>query len=220
MEQSNDVGKYSDTFRMAKQLSGKGKTTCCTQPAKGEQGNIIIDTEQQLELWAKFLEAKFAKGQEEPDEVNLRSDDEEPVPPLSLEETTACVRKLSKGKAAGPDDIPIEQYQFSESSICELHNLLSLIFETEDIPEEFVTGDMLMLFKKKSKENRANYRALDLLNHSYKTFSRVLLMRIIPYIEPRLSDMQEGFRSGRGCRDNILILTMAINHLLQGIDEG
>ena len=129
-----------------------------------------------------------------------------------------CVKKLNKGKAVGPDDIAIEQYQSSKSACEELHKVIVTIFDKEDVPEEFVTADMLMLYKKKSKDVRSNYRALGLLNHSYKAFSRVLLMRIIPFIAPRLSDMQAGFRTGRGCRDNILILTMAIQHLLKSVE--
>ena len=80
-------------------------------------------------------------------------------------------------------------------------------------------SDMMMTYKKKSKECRTNYRALGLLNHSYKTFSAVLLRRMVPYIEIRLSDMQAGFREGRGCRDNILILTMAINYLMTNLED-
>lgn len=76
-----------------------------------------------------------------------------------------------------------------------------------------------MMYKKKERNKRTNYRALGLLNHSYKTFSMVLLIRMIPFIDPLLSDMQAGFRTGRGCRDNILILAMAIHHLLQNIEE-
>ena len=41
------------------------------------------------------------------------------------------------------------------------------------------------------------------------------MTRITPYIDPKLSDMQAGFRKVRGCRDNILTLNMAIQHLLQ-----
>ena len=93
------------------------------------------------------------------------------------------------------------------------------IFETEDVPEDLVTGDMLMMYKKKERNKRTNYRALGLLNHSYKTFSMVLLIRMIPFIDPLLSDMQAGFRTGRGCRDNILILAMTIHHLLQNVEE-
>ena len=33
-----------------------------------------------------------------------------------------------------------------------------------------VLGDMMMIYKRKSMDIRANYRALGLLNHSYKTF--------------------------------------------------
>ena len=85
--------------------------------------------------------------------------------------------------------------------------------------DDLVLGDMMMIYKKKSKDLRTNYRALGLLNHSYKTFSIVLLQMIVPYIEPNLSDMQAGFRKGRRCRDNILILTMAIHHLLRNIES-
>ena len=217
MEKAYSVGKHSEIIRLAKQLSGKGKTTSCTQPSRDDQGNPITDTDQQLELWANFLEKKFSAGPEEP-EVFLHAEDEAVVPLPALEETAACVKKLNKGKAAGPDGIPIEQYQSSQNATEELHKIIVNIFETENIPNEFVTADMMMLYKKKSKDLRSNYRALGLLNHSYKTFSTVLLVRMLPFIEPRLSDMQAGFRTGRGCRDNILILTMAIQHLLKSVE--
>ena len=217
IEDANKVGKYSDTFKLAKQLSGKKKSSSCVQPSKDNEGNPIISTEKQLELWAEFLEKKFEKGPEEP-EVNLEDPDEEAVPPPTLDETVTCLKKLSRGKAAGPDEIPIEQYQSSDSACRELHNLLVLIFETEQVPEDLVTGDMLMLYKKNERNKRTNYRALGLLNHSYKTFSMVLLVRIVPFIDPLFSDMQAGFHAGRGCRDNILILTMAIYHLLSRVE--
>ena len=63
--------------------------------------------------------------------------------------------------------------------------------------------------------DRAKYRALRFLKHSYKVFFIVLLTRIVPYIEPRMSDMQAGFRSGRGCRDSILIFMMPFQRLLR-----
>ena len=50
--------------------------------------------------------------------------------------------------------------------------------EDEIIPEEFVAGEMLMIYKKKSKDDRANYRSLSLLNHGYEVFATILLRRI------------------------------------------
>ena len=64
----------------------------------------------------------------------------------------------------------------------ELHHLLSAIWIQEVISDEFALGDMLMHYKKKSKDDRGNYRALGLLNHSYKILAMVILGRILPYI--------------------------------------
>ena len=47
---------------------------------------------------------------------------------------------------------------------------------------------------------------------------KALLERMLPFITPKISDMQTGFRKGRGCRDNILILVTAIRHLLESSD--
>ena len=150
----------------------------------------------------------------------LHDENEEIVPLPNITETKLCVKQLNKGRATGPDEVPIEQYQCSETACQELHELITTIWESEEVPDELVLGDMMMIYKKKSKDARTNYRALGLLNHSYKTFSMVLLIRIVPYIDPKLSDMQAGFRNGRGCRDNILILTMAIHHLLAQVESG
>ena len=39
------------------------------------------------------------------------------------------------------------------------------------------------------------------------------------HIYPKLCDMQSGFRKERGCRDNILILTLSIHQLLESAEE-
>ena len=219
MEQANAVGNSKETFRLAKQIATKRKTTSFAQPSIDDQGSPITSNEQQLELWARFLEEKFRAQPGEPD-IILHSDSELDVPPPTLDEVSACVKQLKKGKSTGPDEVPIEQYQSSQRACRELWEVILSIWDDEQIPEELVLGDMMMLYKKKSKELRSNYRALGLLNHSYKSFSMVLLQRIVPYIEPQLSDMQAGFRKGRGCRDNILILNMAIHHLLQNVQSA
>ena len=79
---------------------------------------------------------------------------------------------------------------------------------------------MLMMYKKKCRDTRGNYRALGLLNHAYKIFAAILLLKMLPYIAQNISDMQAGFRKDRGCRDNILILMSAINYLLSQAEES
>ena len=88
------------------------------------------------------------------------------------------------------------------------------IFSSEEIPDDFVLADIMLLYKKKCQNDRKNYRALGLLNHVYKVFAMILLMRMMPYIVPNISDMHAGFRKERGSGGNILILVTVINHLL------
>ena len=47
----------------------------------------------------------------------------------------------------------------------------------------------------------------------------VILGRILPYITSRLSDTQAGFRKGRGCRDNIVMLMLLIDKLLKEAED-
>ena len=72
-----------------------------------------------------------------------------------------------------------------------------------------------MFYKKKNKDDFANYRAICLLNHAYKLLSAVIARRLQAALEPLLPDSQAGFRPARGTRDNICILKWTINMLLQ-----
>ena len=214
IEAADRVGDTTSVYKIAKVLTSKGNGNKFCQPSIDEHGNQITSTEQQLESWAVFLEKKFAARPDETMPDLAACPEEEIIPDLAIEETEACLGKMKSGKAPGPDGNPAELY-CNDTATAELHHVLERIFNTEEIPSDFVLGEMLNFFKKKDKDDRANYRALGLLNHGYKIFSRILLTRIIPYIDPKLSDTQAGFRKGRGCRDNILILNMAIQHLLK-----
>jgi hypothetical protein len=190
MEKAGSVGNYTEVFKLSKRLSSKNGSAF-TQPSKDHLGNPITSTEQQLESWAIFLEKKFAASPQEPS-VDL--DDipslQENVPDIDIDEVKTCVKLLKSNKAAGPDEIPIEQYKNNDIACTELHQLISTMRSEEYIPEDFVLGEMLMFYKKKCKNNRGNYRALGLLNHSYKVFSMVLLLRLIPHIDPKLSQIR------------------------------
>ena len=163
---------------------------------------------------AIFLEKKFDAGSGEPT-VDLEDvpNQQENVPGIDIEEVKTCVKSLKPRRAPGPDEVPIEQYKNNDIACTELHKLISMMWSEEHIPEDFVLGEMLMFYKKKCKNNRGNYRALGLLNQSYMVFSMVLLLRIIPYIDPKLSQMQAGFRKNRGCRDNVLMLVLEITKI-------
>ena len=103
---------WSISHCIAKRLASNSKTTQTTQPSKHEDGNLRTSTDQQLELWANFLEKKFAAQPGEP-EIELHADSKEDVPPPTFDEVEACVKQLKTGKATGPDKLPIKQCKCS-----------------------------------------------------------------------------------------------------------
>ena len=220
IEEENSAGNTTEVFRLARSLSSKKKDNLSVQPSTDMEGNLITSSEQQHEAWATFLEKKFAARPGEPQlDLQLFDENIEDPPEISLDEVRACAKRMKSNKSPGPDTIPAEQIKTSDVAISELHLLLSAIWNQEVLPEDFVLGDMLMHYKKKSKDDRANYRALGLLNHSYKIFVMVILGRILPFVTEHLSDTQAGFRKGRGCRDNIYILTQLIDKLLSDAED-
>ena len=77
-----------------------------------------------------------------------------------------------------------------------------------------------MLYNKGSRDDFANYLAIGLLTHAYKVDSVLILLRMQPYLEERLSDSQAGFRKARGCLDNVLILKILINEVVKAGEEA
>ena len=76
-------------------------------------------------------------------------------------------------------------------------------------------GTFIMLHKKGSRDDMANYRAICLLCHSYKLLSVVVARRLMAVLDDRLPDTKAGFRPARGCRDNVCALGWFIDMVLR-----
>ncbi len=97
----------------------------------------------------------------------------------------------------------------------ELFSLPTDTWEAERMPVEISVGNMPMMHKKGSKDDRKKCRPLCLLPHVLKVFAICLLHRMIPHIEPLLPDAQAGFRPARGCQDIVCILSWVVDWLLE-----
>ena len=185
-------------------------------PSKGEDGTTFTSSKQLLDSWEKFMTDKFACADSPGVTYNPGLDQRLPEEDLiPREEFDECVQALRSGKAPGWDGAPIEVYLASESAYNELYRIVCLIWSSECIPEELVFVEFIMLYKKGSRDDFGNYRAIGLLCHSYKVLSVLILRRIQPLLENILPDSQAGFREVRGCRDNVLILKTIINEMIR-----
>ena len=117
----------------------------------------------------------------------------------------------------GPDGIPAEVWKGSAVANRELFFFLQHVWDQECIPKSLVLCLFVMIYKNKgSRDDPDKYRALGLLNHSYKILSVCLLNRMMTETDWFLSEWQAGFRSQRGCRDNVLILRVIYDQFVKG----
>ena len=59
------------------------------------------------------------------------------------------------------------------------------------------------ILKKGNAKECSNYRTIALISHSSKVILKILQARLQQYMNRELSDVQDGFRKGRGTRDQI-----------------
>jgi hypothetical protein len=78
-----------------------------------------------------------------------------------------------------------------------------LIWNKEELPEEWKESIIVPVYKKGDKIDCNNYRGISLLPTTYKILSNILLSRLTPYAEEIIGDYQCGFRHNR-MLENIL----------------
>ena len=136
---------------------------------------------------------------------------------LTKEEFDKVVVRMKNNKATGADGIPAEVWKHSAVANEMLLLFLQLIWRKEYIPPELIVCVFVLIYKKKGlPDDCSMYRAIGLLNHAYKILSVILLGRLTEECKHFFSDWQAGFRPGRGCRDNILLLRVLYDHIISG----
>ncbi|XP_059310991.1 uncharacterized protein LOC132062434 [Lycium ferocissimum] len=89
---------------------------------------------------------------------------------IKVEEVKGVVRRMSRGRATGPDEIPGEFWKTAGRAGLEwLTRLFNVIFKTAKMPEEWRCSTMIPLYKNKSNIQSYNkYRGIKLLSHTMK----------------------------------------------------
>ena len=141
------------------------------------------------------------------------------VSPFSEEEYRRGVAVLKNNKAAGRDDILVEQLKnLGPKAHKWLHTMLNNCFIGDKIPTIWRQSKIIAILKPgKDSTIPKSYRPISLLCHTYKLYERMILNRIAPTIEQHLIKEQAGFRSGKSCTSQLLNLTQ---HIEDGYEKG
>jgi len=131
---------------------------------------------------------------------------------VTVETIEACIHKLAKGKACGPDELSAEHLVYAHPSlVVALAQLFKMIIMHRHVPNEFGRGIIIPLIKDKSRSLNEldNYRAITLIPIVSKVFESVILTLFEEVFV--VDELQFGFKRGIGCADAIFALKTVVS---------
>ena len=205
VEQADANSKHGMSWRLINEITGR----------KNAKKGIIKgkSKSERLSKWHDYFKSLLG---DEPVVTNLEENIETvfesldiPDGPFTMEEYQQVKRKISNGKAAGPDGIPPEVFKLTniDDIILEFaNNLLNNL----DKPEQWSINQIQPIPKSGDLSNVGNYRGIALSAIAAKLVNKMLLNRIQPVLDPLLRPNQNGFRPGRSTAAHILALRRVI----------
>ena len=111
---------------------------------------------------------------------------------------------ITMSKASGGDGIPVELFQIlKDDAVKVLHTICQQIWKTQLWPQDWKRSVFIPIPKKNSAKECSNYHTIALISHASKEMPKILQIRLQQYVNCELSDVQAGFRKGRGTRGQI-----------------
>lgn len=199
----------NDSRRLYQKVKGV-RTGYLQQPllCKSVTGEVIAQEERCIARWAEYFQdlLNVVTAPTAPtEEGDLVFESAQPfIEEPSMEEVKAVILELKNNKAPGIDNVPAELLKYGGELLWRcMHELILMIWQTEELPEEWKCGVICPLFKKGDRLECSNYRGITLLNIAYKVLANVLYKRLVPYAEEILGEYQCGFRQQRSTSDQM-----------------
>ena len=107
-------------------------------------------------------------------------------------------------KISGGDGIPVELFDIlKDNAVKVLHSICQQIWKTQQWPQDWKRSVFIPIPKTGNAKECSNYSTIALISHASKVMLKILQARLQQYMNQELSDVQAGFRKGRGTRDQI-----------------
>ena len=129
----------------------------------------------------------------------------------SYSEVCSIINKLKSNKAGGTDNIIPELIKQGGRTLKHrMYKLIIMIWEKEQLPNQWNEGIICPLYKKGNRLDCTNYRSITFVNVAYKIFWIILNHRLVDIVETELGDCQSGFRPNKSTIHNIFMIRQII----------
>ena len=107
-------------------------------------------------------------------------------------------------KASGGDGIPAELFQILKGDAVKvLHSIYQQIWKTQQWPQDWKRSVFIPFPKKGNARNFSSYSTIALISHASIVMLKILQVRLHQCMNCEVPDVQAGFRTSRGTRDQI-----------------
>ena len=111
---------------------------------------------------------------------------------------------ITRNKASGGNGTPIELFQtLKDDAVIVLHSIRQQIWKTQQWPQDWKRSVFIPIPKKGKAKECSNYHTIALISRASQVMLKILQARLQQYVKRELTDVQSGFRKGRGTRDHI-----------------
>ena len=194
------MGKTRDLFKKIRDT--KGTFHAKIGSIKDRNGMDLTETEDIKKSRQEYTEELYKKDFHDPDNYNgvityLESDILECEVRWALENITT--NKASKG-----DEIPGELSQIlKDDAVKVLHSICQQIWKTQQWSQDWKRSVFIPIPKKGNPKECSNNHTIALISQASKVMLKILQARLQQYVNHELPDVQDGFRKGKGSRDQI-----------------
>ena len=168
---------------------------------KDRNGMDLTEAEDVKKRWQEYTEELYKKDLHDPDNCD---DMITHLEPDILEcEIKWALGSTTTNNASGGDAIPVELIQIlKDDAVKVLHSVCQQIWKTQQWPQDQKRSVFFPIPKKGNAKEYSNYHTVAFISHTSKVLLKILQARLQQY-ELRTSDVEAGFRKGRGTRDQI-----------------
>lgn len=176
---------------------------------KEEDGSLIQDSDRLVKRCEEFYSELYSTRRPQDDPFLNHQESSTTTPPNILpSEVKAAINRLKRDKAPGEDNITAGLLQDGgEPVIRELTRLFNRCLTEGKVPHNWKNATVVIIHKKGDKADIKNYRPISLLPIIYKTFSHILLKRMLPALDQHQPREQAGFRSGYSTIDHLQVVS-------------
>ena len=125
-------------------------------------------------------------------------------PDILEREVKWALGSITMNKDSGGDGIPVELFQIlKDDAVKVLHSICQQIWKTQQWSQDWKRSVFIPSPRKGSAKVCSSDCTIALISHTSQVMLKILQARLQQYVNYELSDVQAGFRKGRGTRDQI-----------------